>query len=168
MPRFAPRCVDKHASRRLRKDAGEPGNRDDYADLGFVPMPRGQQVDGEVGTQPAMYIGQKEVQRIERAARRRAARARRYGQRDAPSRIETGAAGKPKGKVLSTAFTRSVGPASPHKQRERSAFSAASCRSRPLDDVSGDLILICSIIAAAGRHPRRPAFPDPSNAHSEH
>jgi hypothetical protein len=66
MPRFAAR-IDQGAGRGLRDDAGGGRNRHHDADAGFIPLPNGEQIDGEVGSEPVAHIGKEEVGSIKGA-----------------------------------------------------------------------------------------------------
>jgi len=62
------RRIDKRAGRCLRQNPDDPGNRHDDADLGLVPLPHRQQIDGKVWPEATPNIGKEEIQRIKSAA----------------------------------------------------------------------------------------------------
>lgn len=59
--------VDQRAGRRLGDDPGKGRHRHHHADAGLVPFLFGQEVDGQIGSEAVAHVGEKEIQRIQRA-----------------------------------------------------------------------------------------------------
>ena len=59
--------IDQGAAGSLRQNACDGTDRHDDADLSLIPVPDGQQVDGEVRSKATARIRQKKIQRVEGA-----------------------------------------------------------------------------------------------------
>jgi hypothetical protein len=60
-------AVDQRAGRRLDENARQRRHRHHHADRGLVPLLFGQKVDRKIRAEAVPHIGEKEVQRIQRA-----------------------------------------------------------------------------------------------------
>ncbi len=135
------RPIDERAGRRLGQDADDAGNGHHRADGRRVPLLDGQQVDGEVGSQPVAHVGQEQVERVQRAGHRPARsgcfvlrhlrpRSRRVG--TARRRPGQGSAGRLRMRPSTAPATPGAGSsARPPLTRPRAACTCTGCQFPP-------------------------------------
>jgi hypothetical protein len=58
--------VDECAGRRLGQHAGNAGNGQNDPDLTLAAFPDGEEIDREIGAEPTVYIGEKEIDCVQR------------------------------------------------------------------------------------------------------
>jgi hypothetical protein len=64
---LGPAAVDQGAGRCLRQDTRQHRQRHHRADPGLVPLPFGQEIDGEIRAKAVAHVSEKEIQRIQLA-----------------------------------------------------------------------------------------------------